>query len=185
MRVLKKFVYWFVLPIVVLLIILILFGRQWVFSYLSPPETFVLADAPTAPDYDNAYFWVANPNKIDTSDLVPVGINTSGDMENKEVDVFFVHSTGFVGPGGWNSTMKSENSEAQSIEYLLSSMASRIRLFFVMPLCGNDDAKSSDNKDSAGDLPTQRRTSVLQLNLDTEQQKRITTFQSCCSSYQH
>ena len=124
MRVLKKFVYWFVLPIVVLLIILTLFGRQWVFSYLSPPETFVLADAPTAPDYDNAYFWVAHPNKIDTSDLVPVGINTSGDMENKEVDVFFVHSTGFVGPGGWNSTMQSENSEAQSIEYMLSSMAS-------------------------------------------------------------
>jgi hypothetical protein len=108
MRVLKKVVYWFVLPIVVLLIILTLFGRQWVFSYLSPPETFVLADAPTAPDYDNAYFWVALPNKIDTSDLVPVGMDTRGDEENKEVDVFFVHSTGFVGPGGWNSTMQSE-----------------------------------------------------------------------------
>jgi hypothetical protein len=32
-------------------------------------------------------------------------MNTSGDVENKEVDVFFVHSTGFVGPGGWNYTM--------------------------------------------------------------------------------
>jgi pimeloyl-ACP methyl ester carboxylesterase len=121
---LKKFIYWFVLPVVALVIILILFGRQWVFSYLSPPETFVLADAPTAPDYNNAYFWVAHPDKKDTSDLVPMELDISDDLANKDVDVFFVHSTGFVGPGGWNSTMEIENSEAQSIEYMLSSMAS-------------------------------------------------------------
>jgi hypothetical protein len=120
----KKVVYWFVLPVVALLIILILFGRQWVFNYLSPPETFVLGDAPPAPNYDNAYFWVAHPDKKDTSDLVPMTLDISGDLANKDVDVFFVHSTGFVGPGGWNSTMEIENSEAQSIEYMLSSMAS-------------------------------------------------------------
>jgi pimeloyl-ACP methyl ester carboxylesterase len=124
MRVVKKIVYWFVLPVVALLIILILFGRQWVFSYLSPPETFVLSEAPPAPDYDNAYFWVAHPDKNDTSDLVPTALSTRDDLTDKAVDVFFVHSTGFVGPGGWNSTMESKNSEAQSIEYMLSSMAS-------------------------------------------------------------
>ena len=97
MRLFKKCVFWFVLPLVGLLIILILFGRQWVFSYLSPPDTFVLADAPAAPDFDNQYFWVAHPDKKDTSDLVPIGIDTSGDITNKAVDVFFVHSTGFVG----------------------------------------------------------------------------------------
>jgi hypothetical protein len=82
----KKIFFWFVLPVASLIIMLILFGRQMVFGYLSPPDSFVLADAPKAPD--------------------------------------FVHSTGFVGPGGWNSTMKIENSEAQSIEYMLLSMAS-------------------------------------------------------------
>ncbi|WP_339723409.1 DUF3089 domain-containing protein [uncultured Paraglaciecola sp.] len=124
MRSLKKIVYWLVLPLVALFIILFLFGRQWVFSYLSPPATFVLADAPAAPDYTNGYFWVAHPEKSDTSDLVPKGLSTKDDVTEKEVDVFFVHSTGFVGPGGWNSTMDSKNSEAQSIEYMLSSMAS-------------------------------------------------------------
>jgi hypothetical protein len=112
------------LPVVGLLIIFILFGRQMVFWYLSPPDTFVLADAPKAPDFENKYFWVAHPDKSDTSDLVPIGIDTSGDIAKKNVDVFFVHSTGFVGPGGWNSSMQIENSEAQSIEYMLSSMAS-------------------------------------------------------------
>jgi hypothetical protein len=124
MKLLKTFFFWFVLPVVGLLIIFILFGRQMVFGYLSPPDTFVLADAPKAPDFENKYFWVAHPDKSDTSDLVPIGIDTSGDIANKEVDVFFVHSTGFVGPGGWNSSMQIENSEAQSIEYMLSSMAS-------------------------------------------------------------
>lgn len=124
MRSIKKFFYWFVLPVVALLIILILFGRQWVISYLSPPETFVMADAPPAPDYNNAYFWVAHPDKSDTSDLVPIELDISADIAEKGVDVFFIHSTGFVGPGGWNSTMAIENSEAQSIEYMLSSMAS-------------------------------------------------------------
>ena len=124
MKLLKNLFFWFVLPVASLIIMLILFGRQMVFGYLSPPDSFVLADAPKAPDFDNEYFWVAHPDKSDTSDLVPVGIDTSGDIANKDIDVFFVHSTGFVGPGGWNSTMKIENSEAQSIEYMLSSMAS-------------------------------------------------------------
>ena len=124
MRLFKKFFFGLVLPILVLSILLVLFGRQWVFSYLSPPDHFVLADAPKSPEFDNEYFWVAHPEQNDTSDLVPVSIDTSGDIANKTVDVFFVHSTGFVGPGGWNSNMQSENSEAQSIEYMLSSMAS-------------------------------------------------------------
>jgi hypothetical protein len=124
MRLLKTLFFWFILPVVGLLISLMFFGRQWVFSYLSPPDSFVLADAPTAPDFNNKYFWVAHPDKSDTSDLVPVGIDTRSDIADKAVDVFFVHSTGFVGPGGWNSSMEIENSEAQSIEYMLSSMGS-------------------------------------------------------------
>ena len=93
MRLLKKFFIWFVLPVVCLLIILILFGQKWVINYLSPPDTFILANAPQAPNFDNEYFWVAHPEKNDTSDLVPVGIDTSGDIADKGVDVFFVHST--------------------------------------------------------------------------------------------
>jgi hypothetical protein len=50
--------------------------------------------------------------KNDISGSVPVIVNTSGVSANKTVDVFFVHSAGFVGPGSWNSNMQSENSEA-------------------------------------------------------------------------
>jgi hypothetical protein len=84
----------------------------------------LLADAPESPDFDNEYFRTAHPHENDISDLVPVIANTRGDSANKTVDVFFVHSAGFVGPGSWNSNMQSENSEAQLIEYMLSSVAS-------------------------------------------------------------
>jgi hypothetical protein len=114
MKLLKNLFFWFVLPVASLIIMLILFGRQMVFGYLSPPDSFVLADAPKAPDFDNEYFWVAHPDKSDTSDLVPVGIDTSGDIANKDIDVFFVHFTGFVGPGGWNSTMKIGHSQGSA-----------------------------------------------------------------------
>lgn len=94
---------------------------QW---YLLPRDEFNITDVPAAPSYANEDFWASLPTKQDTADLVPVGLGQSNDMEDKQVDVFFVHSTGYVGPGGWNSNMAKTNSEAQSLEYMLSSMAS-------------------------------------------------------------
>jgi hypothetical protein len=92
--------------------LLVLFGRRWIFSDLSPSDNFVLADAPEIPDFDNEHFRVAHPDKNDISDTVPVTVNTRGVSANKTVHEFFVHSAGFVGSGSWNSNMQSENSEA-------------------------------------------------------------------------
>jgi hypothetical protein len=117
-----KYILWLLLIIVVIIGILAAFGKQWVIAYMSPPATFELKDSPAPPDYNNPYYWVAHPDKQDTSDLIPPGISQDTDLSG--VNVFFVHSTGYVGPGGWNSNMGPENSEAQSIEYMLSSMAS-------------------------------------------------------------
>ena len=117
-----KLLLWLFLVLAVVVGILAVFGKQWVLAYMSPPAVFELQDAPPAPDYSKPYFWVAHPDKKDTGDLIPPGISTATDLSG--VNVFFVHSTGYVGPGGWNSNMGDENSEAQSIEYMLSSMAS-------------------------------------------------------------
>jgi hypothetical protein len=119
-----KFALWLIAGLLVLVLLLALFGKTLAITYLSPPEHFELEAAPRSPDYSNAYFWVAHPDKADSSDLIPAHVNTEDDLSDKPVDVFFIHSTGYVGPGGWNSTMAVENSEAQSNEYMLSSMAS-------------------------------------------------------------
>jgi hypothetical protein len=115
---------WSVGCVVSVVLLLGSFAKTAVWAYLSPPEMFDISQAPKAPDYQDSYFWVSHPDKTDSADLIPPGIDFSQDYPEPPVDVFFIHSTGYVGPGGWNSTMSKDNSEAQSIEYMLSSMAS-------------------------------------------------------------
>jgi hypothetical protein len=119
-----KFLLWFIAGLLILILLLVLFGKGLAIAYLSPPEHFESAQSPLPPDYNKDYFWIAHPDKADSSDLIPALVDTQNDLSDKPVDVFFIHSTGYVGPGGWNSTMAIENSEAQSSEYMLSSMAS-------------------------------------------------------------
>jgi len=119
----KKFFY----GLGILLIILTILGisaASFVEWRLMPNGEFAEREAPAAPDYKNNAFWVSHINKADTSDLIPDEVDVSNDLSDKPANVFFVHSTGYVGPGGWNSTMALENSETQSLEYMLSSMAS-------------------------------------------------------------
>jgi hypothetical protein len=111
----KKFFKWLG-SIVVVLVILAFAAEPVITWYLMPREAFDTAKAPTPPDYSEDYFWVAHPDKMDTSDLIPVGLAGTNDLNPAPIDVFFVHSTGYVGPGHWNSNMKIENSEAQSID---------------------------------------------------------------------
>lgn len=96
-------------------------GVQW---YMLPKGPFSVDTTPAAPVYSQQKFWAALPLLQDTADLIPAGVDTQHDLADKPVDVFFVHSTGYVGPGSWNSTMDETMSEAQSLEYMLSSMAS-------------------------------------------------------------
>jgi pimeloyl-ACP methyl ester carboxylesterase len=121
---LKKIILWTSVVIALLAVAVLLGGEKVAFSYLSPPKYFEQSETPSPPDYTNKDFWVSLPNKADTADLIPPNIDLSKDLDDRPVDVFFIHSTGYFGPGGWNSTMSVENSEAQSIEYMLSSMAS-------------------------------------------------------------
>lgn len=120
----KKIILWSLAIIVGLVVAVILGGEKAVFAYLSPPKEFLQNQTPSPPDYTSYDFWVSLPEKQDTADLVPPNIDQASDLADYPVDVFFVHSTGYFGPGGWNSTMSIDNSEAQSIEYMLSSMAS-------------------------------------------------------------
>jgi pimeloyl-ACP methyl ester carboxylesterase len=119
----KKFLIGVVI-IVVLLALLALGGVTFIQWRLLPNGSFSEATAPEAPSYSDANFWIASPSMTDTSDLVPPNANIQNDLSDKPVDVFFVHSTGYVGPGGWNSNMAHKNSETQSLQYMLSSMAS-------------------------------------------------------------
>lgn len=119
----KKIVKW-VSIIVVVCVVLALSAKSLIEWRMLPNSAFDLAEAPSAPNYSDDYYWLAHPAKQDSSDLMPANIDKTKDLVDKPVDVFFIHSTGYVGPGGWNSNMAAENSEMQSTEYMLTSMAS-------------------------------------------------------------
>lgn len=120
---LKTFIKWFCIIIVAIAIIGIV-GFKTIEWRMLPGGTFAELSPPDPPQYTGDKYWFAHPNIQDTSDLIPSNADTSNDLTNKPVDVFFIHSTGYVGPGGWNSNMAFENSETQSLQYMLSSMAS-------------------------------------------------------------
>jgi hypothetical protein len=120
---LKKFLKWFGIVIVSLVVIVVI-GFKSIESRMLPSGPFVEMTPPKTPDYASQNYWAALPDKQDTSDLIPANANVNVDLADKPVDVFFIHSTGYVGPGGWNSNMAHANSETQSLQYMLSSMAS-------------------------------------------------------------
>lgn len=103
-----KYGLWLMAGLLVLILILVFFGKSLVISYLSPPEHFELSRSPPSPDYKKDYFWLAHHGKADSSDLIPALVDRQDDLSDKPVDVFFIHSTGYVGPGDWNSTMAVE-----------------------------------------------------------------------------
>ncbi|MDT0595582.1 DUF3089 domain-containing protein [Glaciecola petra] len=119
----KTFIKWLAI-LAVTFFLLGAIGYKFIEYRMLPSLPFVEDTVPQAPDYKNSDFWFAHPEIQDTADLIPANADTSQDIENKSIDVFFIHSTGYVGPGGWNSNMAHENSETQSLEYMLSSMAS-------------------------------------------------------------
>lgn len=117
----------FLLCLAIIVVSLALFaigGFKLIEWRLLPNSAFSDTPEPQAPIYTDSNFWIAAPSMTDTSDLIPPNADTKHDLLDKPVDVFFVHSTGYVGPGGWNSNMAYENSETQSLQYMLSSMAS-------------------------------------------------------------
>lgn len=118
-----KWIKW-ISAIVVVLIILVISARPLIEWRMLPSNAFSSDNVPDKPDYSDTYFWISLPDKSDSADLIPPNAFTDEDIHLPQVDVFFIHSTGYVGPGGWNSNMQADNSEIQSTEYMLTSMAS-------------------------------------------------------------
>lgn len=112
------------LALLVVIVALLFSAKPILFAYMTPPNEFVETDAPKPPDYSQDYYWLALPDKNDSTDLIPPNVDQSGDLANKPVDVFFVRPTGYFGPGGWNSTMEDDKSEMQAVEFMLASIGS-------------------------------------------------------------
>ena len=74
------------------------------FSWNVKPATdFALTTAPAAPDYSNTEHWAALPERKDSADFTPAGVDDG--QASAAVDVFFVHPTTYLSNAGWNAPM--------------------------------------------------------------------------------
>lgn len=87
-----------------------------------PHHGWDLAYKAPAPDYARAGAWAALPSKPSEADLVPKGIEPSA--KDTPVDVFFVHPTGYLSGGDWNSPLDAHSKTEENTKWMLANQAS-------------------------------------------------------------
>lgn len=91
-------------------------------AVFKPSGTFDGEEKAPAPDYADAASWAALPTMDDPSDLVPVGL-TERDFV-AQVDVFFIHPTGFLKGISWSSRLDPDSATEENTKWMLANQAS-------------------------------------------------------------
>lgn len=92
--------------------------------FLKPSVPFDAAKAPPAPDYADPASWAALPDKDDASDWMPPGYTEPENPLRDQIDVFYIHPTGFFGTNNWNAAMGEDSQPGIPTEAMLASQAS-------------------------------------------------------------
>lgn len=100
------------------------FFRELVGFVIKPSVTFDPAKAPPAPDYADPASWAALPETEDASDWLPAGFSEAENPMKDQVDVFYIHPTGFFGTTNWNAAMGERSPLGIPTEAMLGSQAS-------------------------------------------------------------
>ena len=91
-------------------------------KYIKPINSFDNTEHPSAPDYSNLDNWAAYPDKDAQQFYVPSS-NYSVIKKNNEVDVFYIHPTGFF-EKTWNSFMEKDRAAYERTEMMLGNQVS-------------------------------------------------------------
>ena len=75
-----------------------------------------------APDYADAKNWAALPSKPGLTALTPEGVPPA--VTQSGVDVFFIHPTGYLNGGDWNSPMDPNSATEENTKWMLANQAS-------------------------------------------------------------
>lgn len=89
----------------------------WLFA---PGHEFDLSKKAPEPDYSSAKNWAALPGDKGLAERAPPGevVASSG------VDVFFIHPTGYVHGGEWNSPMDPDSATEENTKWMMANQAS-------------------------------------------------------------
>ena len=114
----------------------------WIFSYIKelrhegftfeiayyyfmgrPDHTFNPKDAAPQLDYSKESSWASLPMISDEADLIPAG-EKGIDQLNSEVDVFFVHPTGYLKGEHWTDPLEKNSSTKENTQWMMANQAS-------------------------------------------------------------
>jgi len=135
------------------------------FAIIGPMEAFTWMTKPhhdfdpqkqaPAPDYKQLENWAAHPSKEDLADMRPEGVK-EGDPKLKQVDVFYIHPTGYLKGDSWNSDMDPNTGTEENTNWMMANQASvyndcnvyapRYRQSTIYSFFDLDDPNSNGNK---------------------------------------
>tara|TARA_B100001113_G_scaffold60516_1_gene45877 strand:- start:9658 stop:10815 length:1158 start_codon:yes stop_codon:yes gene_type:complete len=88
-----------------------------------PDHAFDPKDAVKQPDYSQESSWASLPVIKDEADLIPAG-EIGVDQLNSEVDVFFIHPTGYLKGHHWTDPLVKESSTKENTKWMMANQAS-------------------------------------------------------------
>ena len=90
--------------------------------FVKPSQSFAEDTRVAAPDYNKMVMWAAHPEIEDPSDLRPEGI--APDTTLSDINVFFIHPTGYLRGAHWNSPMDPNSATEENTKHMLANQAS-------------------------------------------------------------
>ena len=93
------------------------------FFFGGPDHPFNPKDAVPQLDYSEESSWASLPFLADEADLIPIG-EAGIDQLKSEVDVFFVHPTGFLKGSHWTDPLKKESATKENTQWMMANQAS-------------------------------------------------------------
>ena len=88
-----------------------------------PDHTFDPKDAAPQLDYSKESSWASLPMISDEADLIPAG-EVGVDQLNSQVDVFFVHPTGYLKGKHWTDPLEQESATKENTQWMMANQAS-------------------------------------------------------------
>ena len=125
----KKIIYLSVFSIVLLLGVGFLLRDYLVLIFISfflrPGVDFDDGLVPDSPEYSNASYWAALPDRNDFADVKLVSELETEDRQGElPVDVFFIHPTTYIGKENWNQKLSDVDANRLTDEWVMRDQAS-------------------------------------------------------------
>lgn len=87
-----------------------------------PPKNWDLARKAPDPDYAQPASWAAWPGRDSPAMFVPKGV--ANGSAPREVDVFFIHPTGYMNGADWNSPLNARSRTEENTKWMMANQAS-------------------------------------------------------------